>query len=93
MYIIGKWVVTDPNTDQRGRYLSEYQYEFEEGDKTAVIDIRDYTMEQIENCINSYGYSLVWTRNGPRNIWELYGEETMWIVAECIFEMEVKTEE
>lgn len=89
----GEWVCTDPDTVQYGMQISEYEFEFKEGlngvKKNEVIDLREYTMEQIENCINSYGYSLVWTRNGPRNIWDLYGEETMWIIAECIFESEI----
>lgn len=87
------WVNTDPDTEQWGRQLSEYEFEFMEpgpGDitKHAIIDIRDYAVEEIECCINSYGYTLGWQRGAIRNIYELYKEETAWIVAECIFEQE-----
>ena len=51
------------------------------------INLKDYTQEEKESIINSYGYTYGKTKQGLTNIYELYGaEEATWIIAECIFE-------
>lgn len=83
-----KWIETDGDTGQYGRKISDWEFEFKEGlngvEKNMIIDLRKYTVEQVESCINSYGYSLGWKVSS--NIYDMYGDESSWIVAECLFE-------
>lgn len=81
-----QWVCTDPDTHQYGRQLSDTQFEFREGGKHETIDLNEYTSEEIENCINSYGYTLYTPSEYNRNIHELYEDSANWIIAECLFE-------
>lgn len=90
----GQWTSTDPDTQQYGRHLYDRMFEFKQPDinegKPVVINLDRYTNEQIEDCINSYGYTLYGERKYIRNIDELYGPESEWVKAECLFEMEEK---
>ncbi len=82
-----EWVLTDPDTNQHGRQLSETKFEFYEGmgfDPTP-IDLDDYKDGVIEYIISAYGYSLY---PGPEYIRDLYPDNYNWIIAECIFESE-----
>ncbi|HEY4062309.1 MAG TPA: hypothetical protein VGM30_10435 [Puia sp.] len=89
-HIEGEWTMTDPSTNQYGRQLSRHSFEFKEINRgQEVIDIHRYTVGDIESTINSYGYTLFESKNGNANILEQYGESTQWIIAECLFEMQV----
>ena len=77
------WVCTDPDAKQYGRQLTETSFEFKEGDKHEVIDLNDYKVEEIEEYISAYGYSLHPT---DKNIYKEYGKHSGWIIAECLFE-------
>ena len=86
MKTLNKWKVTDPDTNQKGRQISDTKFEFvEDGREQDEIDITDYTTEQIESTISSYGYTL--EEGDANNIHTLYGEDANWIIAECLFEM------
>jgi hypothetical protein len=85
-----EWKLTDSDTNQYGRQLTDLSFEFkEDGKEETIIDLSDYTKEEIESIINSYGYTLgKVTINGLSSIHGLYGVDTNWIIAECIFETE-----
>ena len=68
----GKWICTDGDNQQYGRKLTETIYEFKEGNVTSVIDLDDYTSEQMKEYYEPYGFPD--------------GSLTNWIIAECIFE-------
>lgn len=93
-----QWICTDADNQQYGRQLSGTLFEFKElsrddysYDKDEFVqfevDLSKYTDEQKECHINTYGYTLT---DKPRysNIFEEYGEQADWIIAECIFEQE-----
>lgn len=97
------WICTDPDTEQYGRQISERVFEFKEKNPMAEFDkdenefiefdvnLDDYTAQEIENHINTYGYTLFEPKGHTftsTNIFEQYGEEANWIIAECIFEQE-----
>lgn len=87
-----QWIVTDPDSNQRGRKVGQKEYEFEEdiiypwgeeSKKEAIIDLNDYTQEEIENIISTYGYTL-------KSLHSDYSIEDMdFLIAECIFEQEI----
>lgn len=87
-----KWKCTDSDNKQYGRQLSFTRFEFKEKrgkyKHQATIDLSDYDEAYIENIISSYGYTLE-NINKPSNpnIYNMYGKEALWIIAECIFEM------
>lgn len=84
----GDWILTDPDTEQYGKQLSKNCFVFKEKDSTEEkIDISSFTLGQIEDTINAYGYTLLSSESGNTNIADLYGDESSWIIAECIFEM------
>ncbi len=84
------WVITDPDTNQQGRQLTDVLFEFKEEDKEQRgIDLSGFTNEIIEGVINSYGYTLYKEELNLRNIHELYGKDANWIIAECLFEMDM----
>lgn len=87
------WILTDDSIKQYGRTrkdLNKWAFEFKQKDvEETIIDLEDYTTEQIQNVISSYGYSL-----NPASsyfIFDIYkNKETVnWIIAECIFETEI----
>lgn len=92
-----QWTCTDIDNLQYGRKLSDNTYEFKEGEENSehfkhnVIDLKKYLLSQIEECINSFGYTLhPCTPNAyKQNIYELYHtvEQVNWIIAECLFEL------
>ena len=82
-----EWILTDSDTNQYGRQLTDFLFEFKEDNKEQTgIDISGFTNGTIEECINSYGYTLFETKEGLINIKELYGKQANWIIAECLFE-------
>lgn len=85
------WICTDPATEQHGRKLSDWIYEFKEirGNKTfqQTVDLSHYSAREVEPIINAYGYTLEpWSDD--TFIFDIYeNKETVnWIIAECIFE-------
>jgi hypothetical protein len=89
------WVCTDSDTKQYGMHIQGKIYAFKEGigenRKESLIDLNDYSIPEQESHINSFGYTLLSGENkNPRllNIYEEYGKQAEWIIAECIFEME-----
>ena len=91
MKINSKWVRTD--THQYGRQISFCKFEFKEKRNNEtyrdVINLSDYNESDIENFILPYGYTLEGI-NIPSypNIYNMYGKQALWIIAECIFEQE-----
>ncbi len=88
------WIITDPDTGQQGRQLSEWVFEFQqENEGITQIDLDEYTDFEQEDIINSFGYTLDLDENqnhpGLQNIHKLYGDSANWIIAECIYESEL----
>jgi hypothetical protein len=73
------WKITDPDTGQKGRRLSTYKFEFSENGRTEIIDLEDYGFKQICNLTEAYYPNL-------DELFALYGADSCWIIAECIFE-------
>jgi hypothetical protein len=82
---MNKWILTDPSTQQYGRKVRDKVYEFKEKritdpisnekeDYQSVIDLNDYTTEEIKSTLNAYGLIIEDTEE--------------WIIAECLFEQE-----
>ena len=86
-----EWICTDPDTEQYGRQISERVFEFKEkmyleevdDDKVVqmTINLDDYTEKEVEDHISAYYEDL-------NEIFNIYGEDSNWIIAECIFEQE-----
>lgn len=85
------WVLTDPDNQQYGRQLDELKFEFKENGKILIIDLDEYEEHEIEDIINSYGYTLYEDEESLEyynDVYSLYGNSANWIIAECIFEYE-----
>ncbi len=87
-----EWVCTDSDNEQYGRQISNKIFEFKEKNRglsvydenefiELTINLDNYTQEKIENHISAYYEDL-------NEIIEIYGADSDWIVAECIFEQE-----
>lgn len=77
-----EWICTDPDTKQYGRQISEKVFEFKEnGSDEMTIDLDHYSDDQIKRHISAYYDSL-------DQLKEIYGSDSNWIIAECIFERE-----
>ncbi len=77
------WVLTDFDTGQYGRRLSTYRYEFKEDDiKPTVIDLEKYSWLEIIDCCESYYENM-------DELFKQYAEQSTWIIAECLFEMNI----
>lgn len=86
---IGKIICTDPDTNQYGKRIGERQYYFYEDEKCpdgniylkeAEIDLDAYTLEEIEEWIEPYGYTVQQLKE------ENHLADAEWLFAECIFE-------
>ena len=84
------WTCTDPDTGQYGRQLSDHEFEFRQGNVQKVIDLDDYKVSEVEGIINAYGFTFKEAKNNSAlNIYSVYGKDTPWIIAECIFESKI----
>lgn len=87
---LGEWIQTDASTNQYGRKLSETVFEFkEDGREQERMDITDFTDEEKESAINAFGYTLGPSTDRHTNIIEEYGDNANWIIAECLFELDM----
>lgn len=85
-----EWICTDPATNQWGRKIGNKLYEFKEdtyypfnavvGTAQAEVNLNDYTDEEIDEILASYGWSIKQLKT------EHIIEEAEWLMAECIFE-------
>ncbi len=86
------WTCTDPDAGQWAKKKDDFSWYYFEGNNTpenaTLIDIREYTIGEIESTIQSYGYTLGSSDNKNRltNIQELYKDDYIQIIAEYIFE-------
>lgn len=87
------WKLTDGDTKQFGRQLTNTLFEFKQkGVKAKLIDLTEYEQKEIEHIVNAYGYTFLTKEDknpALSNIHEQYGKEADWITAECIFESEI----
>lgn len=98
------WKLTDPDNFQYGMQISESVFKFKEFDRNEYynltkeeiekipfsdddyyveleIDLTKYTSEQIREVVDGYYTNL-------EELISIYGKDSNWIVAECIFETE-----
>ena len=76
------WICTDSDSNQYGRRLSTYKYEFKEDGKDAtVINLEEYSWKQICDACEGYYPNM-------DELFSTYGPQSTWIIAECIFEMD-----
>lgn len=87
------WRVTDASCGQYCKKVSDFSWLYFENDKGSadypvLINIKEYTIDYIENVINSYGYTLNPRAEDPGLgfICDLYDDDYLQIIAECIFE-------
>lgn len=88
-----KWICTGSSTKQYGRKLGTKLYEFKQevkilglkGFSTVIdeINLMEYTLDQIEDYINPYGYTYQELKKTHDQ------EEVDWLIAECIFKSEI----
>lgn len=96
---IGEWILTDDSVNQWGREIGNGVFEFKQDEKydeflsrtiQFEVDLKHYTEQEIESAISTFGYTLHPHRyKGSRSIYDVYGKNTAWICAECIFELEL----
>ena len=80
------WVCTDPDNKQYGRWLGDGRYQFKETDFDGEsveleIDLSQYSEEEMGDNVGAY-------YNSVEELKSIYGEDSAWIIAECIFENE-----
>lgn len=88
-----EWITTDPSCGQQMKKIAENIFAFKETRifnpvtketylHKAIIDLSDYTQEEMFSCVEAFGYSFnemcTWIDEG-RNLD---------LIAECIFEMD-----
>lgn len=83
-----KWICTDPDKNQWGRQVGKREFEFKEdygfGEVSALIDLDDYTEEEINDHIAAFGYTVEGLKEEYPTL-----ESAEWIMAECIFEQTI----
>lgn len=94
MDFTSNWVVTDPSTNQMGRFISSGLYEFKEDNiEPRIIDLTKFKSSTVDKALLAFGYSLrepIAFRK-EINLWDIYKtqKEVDWICAECLFELEI----
>lgn len=96
---LGDWICTDEDENQWGREISIFKFEFKQSvalpnqlskmNYQTEINLEEYTLGEIENAINAYGYSLHPLREGKFRY--IYKESTnpYFLIAEMLFEYEL----
>ena len=83
------WICTDSDEKQFGRFISKGIYEFKENDKNKLtIFLEEYSTEEIESCINAYGYTLHPLKNNYI-FNECNEEDGLFLIAEWLYEFEL----
>lgn len=83
------WICTDPSQGQYCRKVDAFQYELkDDATEPVIIDLNEYLHTQVQNIIQSYGYTLGASTRYLANIHDEYGIDAGQIIAECIFESE-----
>lgn len=83
MKVLPEWKCTDPDADQWGRQLSPYVFEFRTKDSEPVkIDLEAYSHVSQDLIVRTF------YPDGIDQVHREYGENALWIVAECIYESE-----
>lgn len=87
---VGEWVCTDPNTEQYGKINADGTYDFKEtvvwpdnsttSKYAAALDLNEYSHDEKEDALDSFGYN-------NDTISKMCREDLLWIIAECIFEL------
>ena len=92
---IVEWTCTDPDQQQYGRKIKDGHYQFkekphhpnddyEEGEMVEMdIILAHYTREEMWHHVKAYYTSM-------QEVYDTYGDEAEWIIAECIFEQETQ---
>ena len=87
-----EWICTDSNIEQYGRKITDKIFEFKEkGKGPYIINLDEYSNQDIESCINTYGYTqypIIDDTNKLSYIRDVYKNESNWIIAECLFEQD-----
>ena len=93
------WICTDEDENQWGRQISIFKFEFKQNvalpnqlskmNYQTEINLEEYTLGEIEDAINVYGYSLHPLREGKFRY--IYEESTnpYFLIAEMLFEYEL----
>lgn len=82
------WITTDPGTGQKCRQINKYTFEFKErGRQDAKIRLPTYSLQEIEDSIESYGYSLYPNIPGKLYIFDEYDKSAWQVIAECLYEI------
>lgn len=87
-----EWTCTDSDNEQYGRQIDVNVFEFKEKNRglfdyepdefiEITINLDDYDEKEIQENISSYYRSI-------EEMKEIYDDEWLWVVAECIFEQE-----
>ena len=94
----GDWICTDEDENQWGREIGLGIFEFKQDvhlpnrpkkSYNSVINILDYKAREIEEAINSYGYTLL--KDKPGKFRYIFEESTnpAFMVANMLFEQEL----
>lgn len=84
-----EWKCTDPDTNQFGRRISKFIFDFKQDMKypdgsviheELQINVGKYTIDIINEHLDPYGWSL------QQLLEETNFDDTLWLIAECIFE-------
>lgn len=98
---IEDWICTDGDNEQYGRKISDRVYTFKELEREFLgsfsdeeiigifdspqyweeqeINLDEYSQEEVEKYISAYYTDL-------NEVFNIYGDDSNWIIAECIFE-------
>jgi len=90
-----EWICTDSDSAQYGRQVSGFIWKYRQPNindgKPVLIDLLRYSILQVEDVINSYGYTLECNGGYKHNIYQEYGAYgAIQVMCECLFEMEEK---
>ena len=86
------WTCTDPDSEQFGRQLSENIFEFKEKDRSFDAHGKNKWIKKTIN-LSLYKYQDIIAMCAPYyktmdELFDTYGKQSSWIIAECIFEQE-----
>ena len=88
------WICTDPDNgqyrlDEGQNVWKDKEYTFKQDDQELTINLTEYTLDEINDIINAFGYRGI---NNPEPYYFIDGtdeEISLDIIAECIFESEI----
>ncbi len=83
---ISHWICIDLDENIHCMIVDENKFVFrDEHKEETAINVLNYKIDTIENCLNTFGLTMFQSQGKLSNIVELYTHRSKLVIAECLY--------